>query len=78
LYFNENLIDIRYAKEVLTKVSFEKNIFERELKKFLKIISPEQQSELELWCRDKFEKDHKAIINSAFPKKSSISSKKSA
>lgn len=68
------MIDIRYAKEVLTKVSFEKNLFERELHKFLKIISPEQHTELEVWCREKFEHDYKEILSSAFQENPSISS----
>lgn len=72
------MIDIRYAKEVLTKVSFEKNIFKRELSKFVKIINKEQHPELEEWCRSKFEQEHQESINSVFPCIDSYSSRKSA
>lgn len=60
------MIDIRYAKEVLTKVSFERSIFKRELEKFINIIQPEQHSEFKEWCIAKFSQDHQEVIQNAF------------
>jgi len=72
------MIDIRYAKEVLSKVSFERNIFKRELKKFLNIIHPDQHQEFKEWCINEFKSEHLETIESVFQKYSPLYDRKSA
>ena len=47
---------LKYAKEVLTKVSFDAQLFEKELKKAIKLLVPGEISELRKWCYEKFGK----------------------
>lgn len=55
-----------YVKTILQKVSFSKLLFERELKKGLRLISPEEVHEFKDWCYAMFGKVHAAILNRHF------------
>lgn len=39
-----------YAKQILTKVSFDKNLFRKELIKAIRLLKSEERKMLRLWC----------------------------
>jgi len=45
---------LEYSKMILEKVNFDKNLFEKELKKALKTLSNEEQMHLRQWCLKRF------------------------
>lgn len=45
---------LEYSKMILEKVSFDKKLFRKELRKALRWISKEEVRSLILWCRDKY------------------------
>ena len=57
---------LKYAKEVLTKVSFDAQLFEKELKKAIKLLVPGEISELRNWCYEKFGKLYNTLLNRCF------------
>jgi len=58
---------IDYAKTVLSKVSFDKDLFKKELRKFLQhTTDDDQRSELKNWVRGNFNKQHPDAINDVF------------
>lgn len=57
---------IDYVKTILEKVSFSKHLFERELRKGLRMISPSEFQEFRDWCYLMFGKIHSVILNRYF------------
>ncbi|NJN25371.1 MAG: hypothetical protein HC819_05060 [Cyclobacteriaceae bacterium] len=57
---------LKYAKEILTKVSFDAQLFEKELKKAIKMLVPEEIKELRAWCLEKFGKLYSTLIHRSF------------
>ena len=57
---------LKYAKEVLTKVSFDAQLFEKELRKAIKMLMKEEVVELKKWCQEKFGKLYQVLINRCF------------
>ncbi|WP_026955912.1 hypothetical protein [Algoriphagus vanfongensis] len=57
---------IEYVKTILQKVSFSTYLFERELKKGLKLILPNELEEFKDWCYQMFGKVHHTILNKHF------------
>ena len=57
---------IEYVKTILQKVSFSKYLFEKELRKGLRLIRPQEAEEFKNWCYQMFEKLHGAILNRYF------------
>ncbi|MHA7129518.1 hypothetical protein [Algoriphagus namhaensis] len=57
---------IEYVKTILQKVSFSKYLFERELRKGLRLIRPHEAEDFKNWCYSMFEKLHGAILNRYF------------
>lgn len=57
---------LEYCKTILEKVSFNKELFEKELKKSLSFITEEERVKLICWCKSKFGRDHSAFENFAF------------
>jgi len=55
-----------YVKVILEKVSFESSLFEKELKKSLKLLSIREIRELRKWCYDKFGSIYRGILNKTF------------
>ena len=45
---------LEYSKEILQKVSFDPELFQKELKKALNMLNPEEVRELIMWCRVHF------------------------
>ncbi len=59
---------IEYVKLILVKVSFEKELFEKELKKGLKLLSFKEIRELKKWCYERFGNIYRGILNRTFRK----------
>jgi hypothetical protein len=57
---------LKYAKQVLSKVSFDKDLFEKELMKALKMLVPVEIMELKKWCYQKFGKLYRSILDRCF------------
>ena len=57
---------LNYVKTVLTKVSFDSKLFEKELKKAIELLMGAEIQELKQWCYTRFGKQHEAILNRCF------------
>lgn len=57
---------LEYAKTILSKVSFSKFLFEKELRKAIKALIDEELRELQRWCYSKFGHIYEAILNRCF------------
>ncbi|MEO7991553.1 MAG: hypothetical protein ABI663_18515 [Chryseolinea sp.] len=57
---------LNYVKLVLTKVSFSAALFEKELRKAIKLLIAEEVSDLRQWCYTKFGNQHEAILQRCF------------
>lgn len=56
---------LEYSKTILSKVSFDKRLFEKELAKAIALIGSEI-SELKRWCYEKFRHLYPGILNKHF------------
>ena len=56
---------LEYCKTVLAKVSFDKSLFEKELKKALQSLIPEEIKQLKEWCYSNFS-EHQLILETHF------------
>ena len=57
---------LKYTKEILTKVSFDAQLFEKELRKAIKSLVKEEIAELEKWCYESFGNVYYALISRCF------------
>ena len=57
---------LKYAKQVLSKVSFDKELFEKELMKAIKMLVPVEIRELKKWCYRKFGNLYRTILDKCF------------
>lgn len=57
---------IEYVKTILQKVSFSTYLFERELRKGLKLILPDELEDFRDWCYAKFGNVHQSTLNRCF------------
>lgn len=57
---------LNYVKTVLSKVSFDALLFEKELRKAIKMLIAEEVKELRHWCYTSFGKQYEAILNRCF------------
>ena len=55
-----------YSKEILTKVSFDKNLFSKELRKAIQWLKKEERKMLMVWCITTFGHKYGDIIMHAF------------
>lgn len=55
-----------FVKHVLTQVSFDKDLFRKELKKGLRWISPGERALLLTWCIAHFGQTHQDVIKDVF------------
>jgi len=60
---------IEYAKNILPKVSIWKNLFNKELRKCVNWVEPEEWFELRNWCYDTFYEDHAEILDEIYQSK---------
>ena len=45
---------LRFCKTILQKVSFDKNLFKKELKKSTRLVNKKEQMVLKIWCLTSF------------------------
>ncbi len=57
---------LSYTKKILVKVSFDAQLFEKELKKAIKLLVPGELSELREWCLQKFGELYGTLIDRSF------------
>lgn len=57
---------LNYVKTVLTKVSFDALLFEKELRKAIKVLIADEINELKRWCYTSFGKEYEPILNRCF------------
>ena len=57
---------LEYFKIILSKVSFDKRLFERELRKAIKSLLEEELKELKKWCYEQFGQLYGPIIDRQF------------
>jgi hypothetical protein len=57
---------LNYVKTVLTKVSFDALLFEKELKKAIRLLIADEISDLKNWCYTIFAGEHGDILNRCF------------
>jgi hypothetical protein len=60
------MIMLEYMKLILSKVSFDKALFEKELIKSLKTLKRDELIQLKQWCYEKFTGMHLLIVNRVF------------
>lgn len=57
---------LSYVKSVLVRVSFDARLFEKELKKAIKMLIAEEVQELKRWCYLTFGNQHETILQRCF------------
>jgi hypothetical protein len=57
---------LEYFKTILAKVSFDKRLFEKELKKAIKSLVTEELLELKNWCYEQFGHIYRPVIDRQF------------
>jgi len=57
---------LNYFKSILTRVSFDEKLFEKELLKAIKSLIAEEVMELKTWCYATFSEQHGLILNRCF------------
>lgn len=57
---------LEYAKIILPKVSFSKELFRKELNKCIHWVEPEQINELYKWCNENFNEMYPDVLAEAF------------
>lgn len=57
---------LNYFKTVLSRVSFDAKLFEKELRKAIKVLIAEEIQELRNWCYTNYGNQHGAILNRCF------------
>jgi hypothetical protein len=55
-----------YVKMILLKVSFNKALFEKELRKSLKMLLPMEVPDFRSWCYQQFSRLYRKILNQVF------------
>ncbi len=55
-----------YTKEILTKVSFDRALFRKELKKSIRWLKREEKNLLKVWCIATFGNVYLDVITDAF------------
>lgn len=58
---------LEYFKTILSKVSFDRWLFEKELKKAIKSLLGEDIASLKEWCYKQFGHLYLSILNKCFP-----------
>ncbi len=57
---------LNYVKTILSKVSFDKKLFEKELNKAIAMLLPVEVDELKRWCYENFGHLYRAVLNRCF------------
>lgn len=57
---------LEYFKTILSKVSFDKRLFEKELRKAIRSLVPDEVYQLKEWCYQKFGQQYQPILAKCF------------
>lgn len=57
---------LEYIKVILQKVSFDRTLFEKELRKAIQSLVPEEVKQLKAWCYEEFGKMYRVVLNRCF------------
>ncbi|WP_040496600.1 hypothetical protein [Fulvivirga imtechensis] len=57
---------LEYVKTILTKVSFDPKLFEKELRKAIKTLIADEVRELKNWCYAQFHDQHEKVLQRCF------------
>ncbi|MCY7349868.1 MAG: hypothetical protein LH606_04270 [Cytophagaceae bacterium] len=57
---------LEYIKVILKKVSFDAKLFEKELKKAIRMLVAEDITQLKLWCYNQFGSVYRRILRRCF------------
>lgn len=57
---------LEYTKMILLKVSFNKSLFEKELRKALKLVQPLDLTEFRVWCYQQFSRLYRRVLKKVF------------
>ena len=57
---------LEYFKTILKKVSFDRRLFEKELRKAIKSVLRDELSELKRWCYDNFGHLYENVLEEQF------------
>lgn len=55
-----------YVKMILLKVSFNKALFEKELRKALKVLVPNEVPDFRSWCYQQFARIYRRVLKRVF------------
>ena len=55
-----------YVKMILLKVSFNKTLFEKELRKSLRVILPAELPDFRVWCYTQFARIYRKVLRRVF------------
>ena len=55
-----------YVKMILLKVSFNKALFEKELRKSLKMLMPAEVPDFRNWCYEQFARIYRKVLKRVF------------
>lgn len=61
---------LEYVKIILEKVSFDKRLFEKELRKALKSLVHVEIQDLQKWCYENYGQEYQKVLNTVFLKPS--------
>jgi hypothetical protein len=57
---------LNYFKTVLSRVSFDAKLFEKELRKAIKLLIAEEIQELKNWCYQNYATEYELVLNRCF------------
>ncbi len=57
---------LEYIKIILQKVSFDRRLFEKELRKAIRMLMPGEVKRLKMWCYEKFATVHQPVLDTCF------------
>ncbi len=57
---------LEYFKTILSKVSFDRWLFEKELKKAIRSLVPDEIVSLKDWCYDQFGQIYQSVLDKCF------------
>ncbi|MFT4786070.1 MAG: hypothetical protein ACI8QD_001629 [Cyclobacteriaceae bacterium] len=57
---------LEYFKTILSKVSFDRLLFEKELKKAINALIPKEIEKLKNWCYEKFAHLYHSVLQTCF------------
>ncbi|REA59254.1 hypothetical protein DSL64_18170 [Dyadobacter luteus] len=57
---------LEYIKIILQKVSFDRRLFEKELKKAIRMLMPAEVKRLQLWCYEHYSSVYLPVLNNCF------------